>query len=65
MEIDQSITRNIEPEREKTRVTNQGDTLPMSVGKILILSFLPFIYFIFLTIIYNLTNVTTANYTSK
>jgi len=46
MEIDQSITRNIEPEREKTRVPNQGDTLPMSVGKILILSFLPYNSFI-------------------
>ena len=38
MEIDQSITRIIEPEKEKTRVTNQGDTALMSVGKILIFS---------------------------
>ena len=38
MEIDQSITRIIEPEKEKTPVTNQGDTTLMSVGKILIFS---------------------------
>ena len=38
MEIDQNITRNIEPEKEKTPVTNQGDTTLMSVGKILIFS---------------------------
>ena len=67
MEIDQSFTRNIEPEKEKTRVTNQGDTALMSVGKILIFSSVSHNSFIsfFFTIICNLTNVTTANYTSK
>ena len=67
MEIDQNITRNIEPEKEKTRVTHQGDTALMSVGKILIFSSVSYNSFIsfFFTIICNLTNVITVNYTSK
>ena len=45
MEIDQSIndepnTLDIEPEKEKTPVTNHGDIPPMSIGKLFILLFL-------------------------
>ena len=44
MEIDQSIndepnTLDIEPEKEKTPVTNHGDIPPMSIGKLFILLF--------------------------